>query len=64
MVATRLDCARRLGSLLGAADGGLAFTLAGIGPTIGNGLQPLSAPGLTRLLLHRERQADPAEPRP
>lgn len=55
MVVTKLDVARRLGGVLAAAETGLAFTFAGIGPTIGNGLCELSADGLARLLLRRYR---------
>ena len=55
MVVTKLDVARRLGSVLAAAEAGLAFTQAGIGPTIGDGLCTLSADGLARLLLRRYR---------
>jgi flagellar biosynthesis protein FlhF len=55
MVVTKLDVARRLGGVLAAAEAGLAFTQAGIGPTIGNGLSDLNADGLARLLLRRYR---------
>ena len=55
MVVTKLDVARRFGGVLGAAEAGLAFTKAGIGPTIGDGLSGFSASGLARLLLHRYR---------
>jgi flagellar biosynthesis protein FlhF len=51
LLATKLDAARRLGGLLAAAAAGLAFAEAGIGRTIGQGLSPLSAHGLARLLL-------------
>jgi len=58
MLATKLDAARRLGGLLTAAAAGLAFAEAGIGRTIGQGLSPLGAPGLARLLLcHQELAA-------
>jgi flagellar biosynthesis protein FlhF len=57
ILATKLDAARRLGGLLAAADVGLAFADAGIGPTIGQGLSPLSAGGLARLLLHHQEHA-------
>jgi flagellar biosynthesis protein FlhF len=53
MVVTKLDVARRFGGVLAAAEAGLAFTQAGIGPMIGNGLCALSADGVARLLLHR-----------
>jgi flagellar biosynthesis protein FlhF len=57
LLATKLDAARRLGGLLAAADAGLAFAEAGIGRTIGQGLSPLSAPGLARLLLRHHELA-------
>lgn len=53
MVITKLDITRRLGGLLAAAEAGLAFCGAGIGPTIGDGLRPLTADGLARLMLCR-----------
>lgn len=53
MIATKLDVARRFGGVLAAAEAGLAFTQAGIGPTIGDGLCALSADGVARLLLRR-----------
>jgi len=40
MVATRLDCARRLGSVLAAAAAGLALCEAGVGPGAADGLVP------------------------
>jgi flagellar biosynthesis protein FlhF len=55
MVVTKLDVARRLGGVLAAAEAGLAFTQAGIGPTIGKGICELGADGLARLLLRRYR---------
>ena len=42
MVATRLDCARRLGGVLAAAAAGLALTEAGIGPGAADGLVPFT----------------------
>ena len=57
LLATKLDAARRLGGLLAAADAGLAFAEAGIGPTIGQGLSPLSPGGLARLLFHHQELA-------
>jgi flagellar biosynthesis protein FlhF len=57
LLPTKLDAARRLGGLLAAADAGLAFAEAGIGPTIGQGLSPLSAGGLARLLLRHQELA-------
>lgn len=57
MLVTKLDTARRCGGILAAAEAGLAFTQAGTGPTIGNGLCQLSADGLARLLLRRYRSS-------
>lgn len=57
MVVTKLDVARRFGGVLAAAEAGLAFTEAGIGPMIGDGLCGLSAEGLARLLLRRYRNS-------
>jgi flagellar biosynthesis protein FlhF len=66
LLATKLDAARRLGGLLAAAEAGLAFAEAGIGPTIGQGLRPLTAGGLARLLLRHQELAGAraAEPLP
>ncbi len=55
LLVTKLDVTRRLGGILAAAEPGLMFCDAGIGPTIGDGLRPLTADGLARLLLHRYR---------
>ena len=57
MVVTKLDVARRFGGILAAAGAGLAFTEAGIGPMIGDGLCTLSADGMARLLLRRYRSS-------
>jgi flagellar biosynthesis protein FlhF len=63
LIATRLDAARRLGSLLAAADAGhLAFAEVGVTPDIADGLCPLSPLGLARLLLpDRERDTTLSE---
>jgi flagellar biosynthesis protein FlhF len=50
LVATRLDVARRLGSVLAAAQAGLALAEAGIGPGAADGLVPLTADLLARRL--------------
>lgn len=42
LVATRLDCARRLGGVLAAAAEGLALAEAGIGPGAADGLVPFT----------------------
>jgi flagellar biosynthesis protein FlhF len=63
MIVSKLDSARRLGSVLAAADLGLAFAGVGLGREIGAGTTALSAGGLARVLLHRmplpDRQPDP-----
>lgn len=52
MIPTKLDLARRLGSVLSAADAGrLALTEAGIGPGVADGLAPLTPDGLASRLL-------------
>ena len=52
LIATRLDLARRLGSVLAAADaGGLSLTEAGIGPGAADGLVPLTPEFLAARLL-------------
>lgn len=67
-LASKLDTARRLGGLLAAAEAGLAWSDAGIGPTIGRGLSPLGATGLARVLMHAQTSASvtppPREPGP
>lgn len=53
-IVTRLDIARRLGSVLGAAHiAALALADGAIAPTIGSGLTALSPVALARLLLHK-----------
>ena len=59
LIATKLDASRRLGSILAAADVGLAFAGAGLGREIGTCTTPLSAAGLARVLLHRAPPRDP-----
>ncbi|HET6521083.1 MAG TPA: hypothetical protein VFG47_14860 [Geminicoccaceae bacterium] len=54
---TKVDAARRLGGALAAAQAGLAFGEAGIGPLIGRGLGPLTPAGLARLLLRHRGEA-------
>lgn len=52
---TRLDIARRLGGLLSASGrSGLAFSDASNTPMVANGLMPLSAENLTKLLLPQQ----------
>ncbi|WP_439596923.1 GTP-binding protein [Falsiroseomonas sp.] len=50
LLPTRLDSARRLGSVLAAAAVGLKLTEAGTGPDASDGLEPLSPEGLARRL--------------
>lgn len=58
LIATRLDIARRLGSVLAAADAGrLAFAEVGIGSSVADGLGPLNPVSLARLLLPNEHSA-------
>jgi flagellar biosynthesis protein FlhF len=61
LLVTKLDVAQRLGGVLAAAEAGLALAEAGIGPTIGRGLGPLSAAGLARLLCRSEPGTDPSQ---
>jgi flagellar biosynthesis protein FlhF len=51
LITTRLDLARRLGSVLAAADTGLVMTEAGIGPGVADGLIPMTAAFLAQRLL-------------
>lgn len=62
-IVSKLDTARRLGSILAAADVGLGFAGVSVGREIGPGTTPLSAAGLARVLLHRAPAAD-REPEP
>ncbi|MBU8538515.1 flagellar biosynthesis protein FlhF [Falsiroseomonas tokyonensis] len=50
LLPTRLDSARRLGSVLAAAAVGLKLTEAGTGPDASDGLEPLTAEALARRL--------------
>jgi flagellar biosynthesis protein FlhF len=65
LLPTRLDAARRLGSLLAAADGGgLAFADAGFSANVADGLNPLNPVSFARLLLPREEtQSSPLQSR-
>jgi len=51
MVTTRLDLARRLGSVLAAANAGLALTEAGISADVADGLCPITPAWLAERLL-------------
>lgn len=50
LLPTRLDIARRLGGVLAAAAAGLAFTEAGTGPGVADGLTPLDPSFIARRL--------------
>lgn len=63
LVTTGLDMARRLGSLLAAADaGGMSLADVSLAPEIGRGLKPLSPEILARLLLPRAEKDDTTGP--
>lgn len=66
LVATRVDMARRLGSLLAAAHAAdLGFAEYGDTPRIKDGLVPFDPPALARLLLtDRHNDADARQPLP
>lgn len=58
MIPTRIDVARRLGSLLSAAhQGGLSFAEVSSTAKVADGLSPLSAKRLTQLLMPRAGDA-------
>ena len=57
LLPTRLDLARRLGGVLAAAAGGLAFTSAGIGPGAADGLAEMSPEWLAACLEGRREGA-------
>lgn len=59
LLVTRVDTARRFGSLLAAAyAGSLKFSLVSLTPYITNGLVPLNAKGMARLLLRDPNQSE------
>lgn len=61
MLVTRVDIARRLGSILTAAEAtGLALAEVGVGPQVADGLTPVNPVSLARLLLPEAEQAAPA----
>ena len=51
LIATKLDVARRIGSVLAAAEAGLACAEAGIGPGAADGMVPLTPDLLSRRLM-------------
>jgi len=54
---TRLDIARRLGSVIALGEAGLALAEASISPLIGKPLAALSGSGLARLIMREPEQA-------
>ncbi|MDD3444294.1 MAG: hypothetical protein PHS60_02715 [Zavarzinia sp.] len=63
MIMTRLDATRRLGSLIAAADGGgLAIAEVSASPFVGQGLRPIDAADLARLIMqdYDHIEADPS----
>ena len=63
-IATRLDVARRLGSVLAAAEAGLALAEAGIGPGAADGMVPMTPELLARRLMQLPLAAAPRIPEP
>jgi len=63
-IATRLDVTRRLGSVLAAAEAGLALAEAGIGPGAADGMVPMTPELLARRLMQLPRAAAPRIPEP
>lgn len=62
LVTTGLDMARRLGSILAAADaGGMSLADVSLAPEIGRGLKPLSPEILAKLLLPRSSEGSDGE---
>ncbi|MDI3309524.1 MAG: hypothetical protein QJR07_20825 [Acetobacteraceae bacterium] len=59
LLPTRLDAARRLGGVLAAAAAGLALTEAGTGPSVADGLTPLTPDWLARRLEAGPQEASP-----
>ena len=51
LAVTRLDAARRFGAVIAAADAGLALTVSGASPYLGDPLTAFNALNLARLLL-------------
>ena len=63
LLTTGLDVARRLGSVLAAAEAGeLALSDISLAPQIGEGLRPLDSAYLARLLLPHEEEVEKAAP--
>ena len=65
MIATRLDITRRFGAVLVAAhSSGLGFSGVSITPRIANGLSPITAVALARLILTEALPAEDAAEAP
>lgn len=64
LIATRLDQSRRLGGVLAAAAAGLAFTDAGIGSGVVDGLQTITPHFLAERLVRRKPTMPTTEPKP
>ena len=64
LIATKLDVARRIGSVLAAAEAGLAFAEAGIGPGAADGMVPLTPDLLSRRLMKLPIATTPPVPEP
>jgi flagellar biosynthesis protein FlhF len=62
LVATKLDVVRRLGSVLAAAEAGLALAEAGTGPSAADGMVPLTPDLLARRLLQFSFTNAPLKP--
>lgn len=65
LIPTRLDFARRIGGILSAADrGGLYFSEASHTPQVANGILPLDAGALAKLIMPQVPKKAQAQPRP
>jgi flagellar biosynthesis protein FlhF len=53
LIVTRLDAARRLGGLIGAADAGLTVAQISMSPYVADALVTINSVSLSRLLLSR-----------
>ena len=57
-IIAKLDCARRLGGIVAAAEAGLSLAEAATSPIIGKSMVPITAVGLARLLLATADSSD------
>jgi flagellar biosynthesis protein FlhF len=60
LLATKLDAARRIGSVLAAAEAGCALAEAGIGAGAADGMVPFTPDLLARRLMQAPAAAHPA----